>query len=252
MRRLVAGSALGLVLAGCSTGTGATGASDAADPVEAGGVATPHTSTAPPPASGGPGHPPDAAPAPRLSREQQLRLNRRLVQAAWDDDVERARRLVTRGADVDWRDETRQSAFLVATSEGHLELLDLTLAHGADVNLHDSFDGTGLIRAAERGHWRVVGRLVRTGVDVDHVNNLGWVALHEAIILGDGSQRYVDTVRALVAGGADLTITPKGDGVAPVEHARARGQQAVVATLTRALAGRPVTDPGRALLTAAR
>ena len=36
-------------------------------------------------------------------------------------------------------------------------------------------------------------------MEVDHVNRLGWTALHEAIILGDGSQRYVDTVRELVA-----------------------------------------------------
>ncbi len=52
------------------------------------------------------------------------------------------------------------------------------------MDLHDSFDGTALIRAAERGHWDVVGRLLQTDLAVDHVNNLGWVALHEAIILG--------------------------------------------------------------------
>ncbi len=139
-------------------------------------------------------------------------LNEMLVEAAWDNDVRRARRLIDRGADVNWRDETVQSAFLIATSEGYLDLLELTLARGADVTLHDSFDGTGLIRAAERGHWDIVGRLLQTRIAVDHVNNLGWVALHEAIILGDGSTRYGDTVRALVAGGASLRIRPSGTG----------------------------------------
>ncbi|MBD8871057.1 ankyrin repeat domain-containing protein [Nocardioides sp. MJB4] len=193
---------------------------------------------------------PDASP-PSLTPAEQRELDERLVDAAWDADVDRARRLIARGADVDWRDDTQQSAFLIATSEGPLELLELTLDSGADVGLHDGFDGTGLIRAAERGLGQVVGRLLQTDIEVDHVNNLGWVALHEAIILGDGSRGYVDTVRALVAGGADLEVTPVRDGIAPVEHARSRGQDAVVATLSRALADPAPRDPDRALLAAA-
>lgn len=177
-------------------------------------------------------------------------LDRKLVAAAWDDDVQRARHLIAQGADVNWRDDTRQSAFLIATSEGYLDLLELTLAHGADVDLHDSYDGTGLIRAAERGHWDVVGRLLQTRMKVDHVNNLGWVALHEAIILGDASTRYVDTVRALVAGGASLTIESEREGLSPIEHARSRGQAAVVRTLKRALDAPDLEHPGRALLAA--
>jgi ankyrin repeat protein len=71
------------------------------------------------------------------------------------------------------------------------------------VESKDSFNGTGLIRAAERGHWHVVGRLIRAGISLDHVNELGWTALHEAVVLGEGGQRHLDTVRVLVAGGAD-------------------------------------------------
>ena len=98
------------------------------------------------------------------------------------------------------QDETQQSAFLIAASEGYLGLLDLTMRNGADLDSKDSFNGTALIRATERGHAAIAGRLVRAGIDVDHVNNLGWTALHESVILGDGSERYVDTVRVLVAG----------------------------------------------------
>ncbi|MFX4273779.1 ankyrin repeat domain-containing protein [Propionibacteriaceae bacterium Y1685] len=63
------------------------------------------------------------------------------------------------------KDDTEQSAFLIATSEGHRELLELTLAAGADVRSLDSYRGTGVIRAAERGHADVVGRLLAAGVD---------------------------------------------------------------------------------------
>jgi ankyrin repeat protein len=162
-------------------------------------------------------------PPPTPSAAEQAELDRRLIEAAWDDDLVRARTLIARGADVNTQDDTQQSAYLISTSEGYYELLELTLRHGARVEAKDSFNGTGVIRAAERGHWDVVGRLVRAGVPVDHVNNLGWTGLHESIILGDGSQSYVDTVRVLVAAGADVTLPSERDGVSPVQHARAQG-----------------------------
>jgi ankyrin repeat protein len=181
-------------------------------------------------------------------------LDRRLVAAAWDDDVRKARLLIAAGADVNAKDKTEQSAYLIATSEGYLDLLELTLDHGADVDSLDRFDGTGLIRAAERGHHDIVGRLLRTDIDVDHVNNLGWVALHEAIVLGNGSRKYVDTVRALVAGGADLTVAPKRDGISPRSHAERRGFDGIARTIDRALKAEQLSDAeaDAALVRAAR
>ena len=83
-------------------------------------------------------------------------LNSALITAAWANDLERARDLVVQGADVNYEDTTEQSAYLIATSEGYVDLLELTLSHGADVAALDSYNGTGLIRAAERGHSRIV------------------------------------------------------------------------------------------------
>ncbi len=158
-------------------------------------------------------------------------VDSQLIAAAWKNDVAEAKRLITAGANVNAVDDTVQSAFLIAASEGYLELLDLTLAHGADVRSLDSYDGTALIRAAERGHAAVVGRLIKAGVAVDHVNNLGWTALHEAVILGKGTPAYVDTVRLLIAGGADRTKPAVNDGATPVQAAKDRGQTAVSAAL---------------------
>ncbi len=185
-----------------------------------------------------------------LSELSQAELDRRLLDAAWADDVPRARRLIEAGADVDWRDDTLQSAHLVAASEGYLELVRLTLRNGADVDVHDSFDGTGLIRAAERGHDLVVGRLLQTETPVDHVNNLGWTALHESITLGAGTPTYQATVRALVARGADIARPAERNGQTPLQMARARGQDRVAKILT--IAGEPApADPDAALLAAA-
>ena len=82
---------------------------------------------------------------------------------------------------------------------------------------------------------------MRAGIDVDHVNNLGWTALHESVILGDGTERYVDTVRVLVAAGADVGIPAVNDGLTAGEHAEQMGQTAVASSCS------PMQDvgPGR-------
>lgn len=131
-------------------------------------------------------------------------LDAQLRESSWDNDVEGAADLIERGADVNAKDDTVQSAYLIATSEGYLDLLDLALANGARIDDVDSWNGTGLIRAAERGHSLVVGRLLTAGIDRDHVNRIGYQAIHEAIWLGADTTAYLDTVRALVAGGVEL------------------------------------------------
>jgi ankyrin repeat protein len=93
---------------------------------------------------------------------------------------------------------------------------------------------TGLIRAADRGFPRIVERLLQTDIPIDHVNRLGWTALHEAIILGDGSQDYVRVVELLVAAGADVMLPSQRDGVTPLAHARRLGHQEIVDVLVDA------------------
>jgi hypothetical protein len=155
-------------------------------------------------------------------------IDRRLLAAAYDNDVATARRLVEDGADVNAKDESQQSAYLIATSEvdDDRRLLDLTLDAGADVDAKDSYDGTGLIRAAERGYSTIVARLLETEIDVDHVNRLGWTALLEAVILGEGCGAHLRTVRLLVEAGADVNI-PDESGMTALTHARRRGFAAI-------------------------
>lgn len=197
---------------------------------------------------------PTTTPERQISATTQQSLagpDRALIEAAWQNDLALAKALIEDGADVNYKDATQQSAYLIATSEGYLDLLDLTFQHGADVASLDSFQGTGLIRSAERGHANVVGRLIQAGTDVDHVNRLGWTALHEAIILGSGAERYMDTVRILVAGGADVKLPSASDNIPPLQHAEARSQTIVANTLRKTLQSAPIGDPDSALLAAA-
>ncbi|MFC6668036.1 hypothetical protein ACFP9V_23435 [Deinococcus radiopugnans] len=53
-----------------------------------------------------------------------------------------------------------------------------------------------------------------TDIDVNHVNNLGWIALLEAVILGDGGPTHTEIVRELLAHGADRRIADR-EGVTP-------------------------------------
>jgi ankyrin repeat protein len=151
-------------------------------------------------------------------------VDRELLAAAYGNDVAAARELIAAGADVNVKDHSEQSAYLIATSEvgDDPRLLELTLGAGADVDAKDGYNGTGLIRAAERGNSGIVERLLAAGSNVDHVNRLGWTALLEAVILGDGGRAHVRTVRLIVDAGADVGVRDK-DGLTALQHARRRG-----------------------------
>ncbi|MEP6854153.1 MAG: ankyrin repeat domain-containing protein [Pedococcus sp.] len=178
-------------------------------------------------------------------------LDRRLRDASWANEIERATALIDAGADVNAKDDTKQSAYLITTSEGYLDLLDLTLDHGAKVDDKDSWNGTGLIRAAERGHALVVGRLLRAGIDRDHVNRIGYQAIHEAVWLGEDTTAYVDTIRVLAAGGVELTGRSTSEGLTPLEMAVRRSYPALESALRAALDPSALTAPNAALLRAA-
>jgi DNA-binding beta-propeller fold protein YncE len=158
-----------------------------------------------------------------------------LIAAAYGNHLEAARLLIAAGADVNRKDVTQQSAFLIPTADGGLELLRLTIAAGADVRARDSYNGTGLIRAADRGHHEIIRELLRTELreEVDHVNRLGWTALLEAIILGDGGARHAACVRLLLDAGASPNLAD-GQRVTPLAHARRKGYAEIAGLLEAA------------------
>ena len=155
-----------------------------------------------------------------------------LIAAAYGDHVSIGELLIAAGADVNVQDNTKQSAYLIPTADGSLAFLKLTLRSGADVHRTDSYNGTGLIRAADRGHVDVIAELLKTDIKVNHVNNLGWTALLEAIILGDGGLRHTEAVRLLITHGADVNLADS-EGVTPLAHARQRGFADIMALIEK-------------------
>jgi ankyrin repeat protein len=148
--------------------------------------------------------------------------------------VETVGALISAGADINIRDNLKDNPFLYAGAEGLLDILRLTITAGADTRITNRFGGTALIPAAERGHVAVVEELLtRSDVDVNHINNLGWTALLEAIVLSDGRPRHQQIVQLLIDHNADVTIADK-DGVTPLQHARQRGFAEIARTLIQA------------------
>jgi uncharacterized protein len=147
---------------------------------------------------------------------------------------EAVRRLLRGGADVDMQDDQLDNPFLYAGAEGLIDVLRVVNEAGADPTITNRYGGTALIPASERGHVEVVRYLLNeTDVDVDHVNRLGWTALLEAIVLGDGGPEHQKVVDLLIENGADVDRADK-DGVRPLAHARARGQTAIARALEAA------------------
>ncbi|MGI9478778.1 MAG: ankyrin repeat domain-containing protein [Hyphomicrobiaceae bacterium] len=184
--------------------------------------------------------------------------------AAWNNKVARIRALLAAGADPKSVDGAGRSPLHVATFRSHDDAVAALIRGGADPNAleHDKYDpitiaavandpklvallvelgasprnitsvydGTALIAAAHLGHVDVVKVLIAAGAPLDHVNNLGWTALIEAVVLGDGGANHVATVEALMNGGADKSIRDR-NGKTPLMLARSRGYRAMIELL---------------------
>jgi ankyrin repeat protein len=151
--------------------------------------------------------------------------------AAFRGQVDAIRTLIGAGADPGLLDNQRYDAVTIVAVSDDVPALKALLAAGASAKLTTSrYHGTALIAAAHLGHDGIVRELIVAGAPLDHVNNLGWTALIEAVILGDGGKRHVETVRALLAAGASRNLADR-QGVTPLQHARARGYGAMVELL---------------------
>ncbi len=147
--------------------------------------------------------------------------------AAYLGRHEAMRALVKAGADPNALEYQAYDVVTIASVADDVPTLKVALEIGGKaINVTSPYEGTALIASAHLGHDKVVAELIKAGAPLDHVNNLGWTALIEAVILGDGGSRHVNVVKALVEAGADVTIADRS-GVTPLDHARQRGYTAM-------------------------
>jgi len=154
--------------------------------------------------------------------------------AAYGGHHEAMTALARAGADPNALERDRYDIVTIAAVANDVPTLRVALALGASArNVTSRYDGTALIAAAHLGHAEVVRTLIRAGASLDHVNNLGWTALIESIVLGDGGPSHIDTLAALVEAGANVNL-PDGTGKTPLTLAQGRGYDAMVARLRQA------------------
>ena len=154
--------------------------------------------------------------------------------AAYRKQYDAARALMKRGANPNALDAQRYDIVTIAAVADDVPMLKVALEGGASAkNVTSPYDGTALIAAAHLGHDEVVKVLIAAGAPLDHVNNLRWTAVLEAIVLGDGGKRHTETLRALVAAGANPNLAD-GRGTTPLALARGRGYGEMVKILENA------------------
>jgi ankyrin repeat protein len=134
-----------------------------------------------------------------------------------------ARALLKAGANPNALEIDRYDIVTIAAVANDLEMLKIALDGGASAKTVTSrYDGTALIAAAHLGHAEAVKLLIAAKAPLNHVNNLGWTALMEAVVLGNGDANHTATVRALVDANCDVNLADR-QSVTPLQHARRRG-----------------------------
>jgi len=157
-----------------------------------------------------------------------------LMVAAYGRHLGAASALLKAGANVNAFEKSRYDVLTIAAVANDIPMLKLALTSGANPRAVTSpYDGTALIAAAHLGHVEVVRALIAAKAPLDHVNNLGWTALIEAIVLGDGGARHTTIVKDLIAAGANLNLADR-NGTRPLALARGRGYTRIARILAAA------------------
>lgn len=143
-----------------------------------------------------------------------------LSEPVYNNDLEKVRLLLDRGAAIDQQNKLGLSALILAASFGHLEMVRLLLDRGAPINHQTEWGRTALIFAASRGHLDMVRLLLDRGAAINHQTEWGDIAIAYAAIFDAvdkeprgstalifaASRGHLDTVRLLLDRGAASTI----------------------------------------------
>lgn len=131
--------------------------------------------------------------------------------------------LLDAGFDPSQKDVTELPPFIAAASNGFDEILSVLISAKPDPTQYNRFGGTALLPSSEKGYLKAVQVAIDYGVPVNHQNRLGWSALLEAVILGDGGFLYQDIARELVSHGGNIHDADF-DNKSTLDYAKQMGQ----------------------------
>ncbi len=133
----------------------------------------------------------------------QLQPNEQLLEAAYAGDTQAVAEALAQGADVNYPDDSGETALIYASDGGHEEIVRVLIARGADVNHIDNRGFTVLMGAASFGHIEVARMLIEAGAEVNRADNKGDTALTlaaEALLL----HGEMDMIELLVRCGSNV------------------------------------------------
>ena len=86
---------------------------------------------------------------------------------SYKGNIELAKMLIRRGADVNSKNSWGISPLHIASMDGKIELAELLIENGADVNIKDDFGKTPLRTAINTGNIEMVNLLLSKGASID-------------------------------------------------------------------------------------
>ena len=91
-----------------------------------------------------------------------IRINRyNLIEAMKNNDINKINSILKSGkADINSKDKYCETALMIASYKGNLEIVKLLIDNGADINAKDNEGWNALIEASYEGHLGVVQYLV--------------------------------------------------------------------------------------------
>jgi len=110
-------------------------------------------------------------------------------------------------------DERLNQALAFAVIDGNLDVVKLTLSRGAEINAKDEHGWTPLFHAIKHGELEIASYLLENGAEVNLISFLGTTPLRLASAQGD-----IDMFKLLLTKGADANLTGD-DGYTPLHRA---------------------------------
>lgn len=133
-----------------------------------------------------------------------------LVEAASNGDLEQVKTLIEKeGIDINAREteyEIGETALIGASTGGQLEVVKYLISKGADINIKDNDGVTALMMASAKGHLEVVKYLIDNGADINAKASVDTTSLMVA-----SYYEHLEVVKYLISKGADVNVVAKID-----------------------------------------